>query len=295
LIMNLIIGYLLTGCVSYIGQYDNSIPMYEQATIKIPSELSIIRVNGVPYGMMGLSTVLVNFPSGEYTFTFAYASQYSTSTTTTTTTASGMVTTATLKPGYLYRAEPRFYTGNRIGVEIIEEKSGQPQNTFTALEFQIALRTGGTIQDAVKEYPESYDIGTEDVGGLYWDLGGEIRIGQVFDGNTIHGWHAYLGIDFIPLFFGGIVFYSGLAYEYYIPNSKIGFGIGGAMNYRLEFGGDVILYPSVRFEFIPWRPSFKFGIYGEYRFQNYPIVGDKIKDGWIVYGNTFAFGIFLAY
>jgi hypothetical protein len=126
--------------------------------------------------------------------------------------------------------------------------------------------------------------------GVPFEIAQGLRLGQVFDGKTKQGWHIDLGynlsVDFSALSsgadydpdsdtdsskttsmtFGG---FAGAAYEYYIPKTNMGFSIGGALNYAIGLDeASRILYPNLRFEFIPWRPSAKFGIYADYNFSN---------------------------
>ncbi|MDR1230402.1 MAG: hypothetical protein LBK61_03250 [Spirochaetaceae bacterium] len=274
---------LLAGCMSYRGQYDASVPLSEQATLKISGVLTATAIDGKPLGWGKVTGarfggfLYTNFPAGEHTFTFDYLSisesSYGGYTTTSTSSARGMTASVDMKPGYTYRAEYRRYEGNNIGVEIVEEKAGEPKDTFSAPELQLMLMKAGAKLSLNDEYD-----------GVPFEIGQGLRVGQVFDGKTKQGWHIDLGynmsVDFSALSsstdsdtdsskttsitLGG---FAGAAYEYYIPKTNIGFSIGGALNYATDFESS-ILYPNLRFEFIPLRPSSKFGIYADYNFSN---------------------------
>jgi hypothetical protein len=145
--------------------------------------------------------------------------------------------------------------------------------------------------------------------GVPFEIAQGLRLGQVFDGKTKQGWHIDLGynlsFDFSALSsdtasskttsmtFGG---FAGAAYEYYIPKTNMGFSIGGALNYATDMESS-ILYPNLRFEFIPWRPSAKFGIYADYNFSNsIQIMGPEegIKEGAFTKTDTIGLGLFFA-
>jgi hypothetical protein len=268
-VMTSVFGLILAGCAtSYRGQYDTSVPLSEQATLKIPGVLTAATFDGNSLGSFGWGrmagerfggTLYANFPAGEHTFTFDYM-RVNTSTsgnyqTTTTSSASGMSATVVLEPGHTYRAEVRRYEGNRVVVEIIEEKAGDPKDTFSAPEIQGMYKLGGRLS-VNQEY---YSIPI--------DFGAALQIGRVYDGKTKQGWHIDLGIDLANLFGPMVGVSTGAAYEYYIPKTNIGFSAGFAMNYVTDFHS-IVLYPNMRLEFIPWRRSAKFGIYGDYNFSN---------------------------
>jgi hypothetical protein len=293
----LAVGLVLAGCASsYRGQYDTSVPLSEQATLKIPGELKVAAFDDNSLGFWGWGraagerfggTLYANFPAGEHTFTFDHM-KIMTSTsgnyrTTTTSSASGMTATVVLEPGHTYYAMPRHYGGNRIGVDIIEEKAEEPQDTFSAPEIQAMYKLGGKL--SVND--EYYSIPI--------DFGAALRLGKVFDGKTKQGWHIDLGIDLTSLLMPAVSVSTGAAYEYYIPKTDIGFSIGGAMNYVTDFNS-VVFYPNIRLEFIPWRRSAKFGLYGDYNFSNsIKIVPWEEEENTYLKTDSIGFGIFYSF
>ena len=283
LLTALTMGYLMTGCITYVGQYDPSVPLIEQATLRIHSSLTLEAVNNAAYSVSNMSEVLINFPAGEYTFIFDYSEKSGDS----TYTASNLTASVTFKPGYEYAAIPRFHhLGSSVSVDIVESKSRQPRDTFSAFESRFGLRLGAAFINLVEDEQTS----------VSFDMSGELQFGQVFDGKTIQGWHIYLGMELMPLFDNALTFYSGGAYEYYFPNSGMGFGIGGALHYRSDkiFGlnedDNFMIYPSARLELL-LRGQSIIGLYGEYRLMNNPIVGERSYGRRV--GNTIALGLLI--
>lgn len=296
-VMTSVFGFMLADCAtSYRGQYDTSVPLSEQATLKIPGALKATTFDGDSLGFLGWGrmagerfggTLYANFPAGEHTFTFNYK-RVSTSTsgnyqTTTTSSASGMSATVVLEPGHTYRAEVRRYEGNKVGVEIIEEKAEEPKDTFSMTEIQGMYKLGGRL--SLNQEHATTPI----------DFGAALQIGRVYDGKTKQGWHIDLGVDLGYLFGAMVSVSTGAAYEYYIPKTNIGFSAGFAMNYVTDLSS-IVLYPNIRLEFIPWRRSAKFGIYGDYNFSNsIKIVPWEEKENPYLKTDSIGLGIFYSF
>jgi len=278
--VGLAIAYAMTliSCVSYGGQIDNSVPLSEQATIKLHPYLNLAAFDGkdtegfVIFTIKSAGTMYVNVPAGEHTITFNYLSQSSSGNYTTTSYANGIKVEAELEAGYTYYAQVLYLPENRIGVSIVEEKTGEPKDTWTGLETRTPVVILGL---GLQTIPYEYDDGKKEYFGG-GDAAYGYQIGQVFDGKTRSAWHIDIGGGFL---LSNIGFYTGAAYEYYIPKTNIGFSAGGGIKglYAGLYGGDAFtLFPYIEFRFIPFlfQKKLQLGVYANYNLSNsVPIYG----------------------
>ena len=101
---------LLTGCLTYQGQLDTSVPMKEQVTLKVSLPLHLVAVDGkdVDPGLIGTPSVgsgTIRLPIGEHSLDLEYKSLSSDSRYQYYITGSASVT-YNFEPGYSYTAIP---------------------------------------------------------------------------------------------------------------------------------------------------------------------------------------------
>jgi len=146
---------VLSGCVTYNGQLDTSVPMKEQVTLKIMLPLYLVSVNGnnVDVGSIGqppFGYTTINLPVGEHNLDFEYK-LYIGGDGGTISASGSAYTTYDFEPGYTYSATGRInYTssstsGNtttsRGTLGVIIQKKAKEQSPVN-VEIETGVLTG---------------------------------------------------------------------------------------------------------------------------------------------------------
>lgn len=291
-----VIYVTLIGCASYKGSTNSSVPVSEQALLKIEGGLHAVKFDGksvlwvYPSGVIGIGRNLdVMIPAGEHTFTFDYLTII-TSTggsirTRTTTIAQGLTATGTFEAGNTYAAVLK-YNANKVYVQILLIKKEEPKNKLNLYESQYV--NGAAFSSTSGGYYTGFTVGMvseDEKRRTAWN---------VETGFTV-------GAGLTPLEFLGFDFQLGANYEYYFNRKgNIGIDIGGGMVYpfMLAVNGKAPLHPYVRIGMPFIINGMKLNLYGSYFFRDlYP--DEKVKQlnegEWVYTLNRFGFGATLSF
>ena len=261
----IIVFMTITGCTSYKGAIDHSVPVSEMAMLKIDANLNVIEFNGESvnwrktfYGArLGNGWLNIAIPAGEHTFTFNYHDVRGTGRTAqyeiiTITTAEGLTLSGTFEAGNTYKINTQYISDNRIQVQSTLEEEGEAIARLSSPEQQWV--NGLFLPPMGVGYYSAWTFG---------------RVNETEVRRT--AWNIEFGTGIaVPLEFMersepiSLHFNVGANYEYYFGrNGKSGIIIGGGV-----MTGDTV-YPYIRIgmPFIT-RGGAKWGLYGSYFFRD---------------------------